>query len=210
MSPNLRPIVFGLKVRTRGFPSSFFVRPFSLFTSWRCSRWSRSALQKERGVLAEQRVVLEQEPVSGVWIEDELGVGQPLRQDKRVYGRDDYVMAPARDQDRVRNCAHMRVGRVLGAIPPRQGCSLRLYPRAHERRIALAFSRLEPIPEGRACRLARLGRFKEELEQSVPGWGNDAASRIVGLRSWVPSPLPGPVPARMRRRTSWGWCKARC
>src|SRR6266436_8840947 len=30
MSPNLRPIVFGLKVRTRGFRSSFFVRTFSL------------------------------------------------------------------------------------------------------------------------------------------------------------------------------------
>src|SRR5690348_12123668 len=52
-------------------------------------QWSRSALQEERGVLAEQRVVLEQEPVSGVWIENELGVGQPLRQDKRVHGRDD-------------------------------------------------------------------------------------------------------------------------
>ena len=84
-------------------------------------------------MLAEQRVVLEQEPVSGVWIEDELGVGQALRQDKRVHGRDDQVMAPACDQDRVRNCAHMRVGR--------------------------------------ACRPTRFGRFKEELEQSVPGWG---------------------------------------
>ncbi len=120
-------------------------------------------------MLAEQRVVLEQEPVSGVWIEDELGVGQPLRQDKSVHGRDDQVMAPARDQDRVRNFAQMRVGRVLGAIPAGQGCSLRLYPRAHERRIAFAFSPLEPIPEGRACRPARFGWFKEELEQSVPG-----------------------------------------
>src|SRR5712692_11810024 len=80
-------------------------------------------------------------------------------------------MAPACDQDRVRNFAQMRVGRVLGAIPPGQGCSLRLYPRAHERRIAFAFSPLEPIPEGRASRPARFGRFKEELEQSVPGWG---------------------------------------
>src|SRR3989442_13953773 len=51
MSPNLRPIVFGLKVRTRDFRSSFFVRTFSLFTSWWCSVWSRSALREERRVL---------------------------------------------------------------------------------------------------------------------------------------------------------------
>ncbi len=98
----------------------------------RCSRWSRSALQEERGVLAEQRVVLEQEPVSGVWIEDELGVGQAPRQDKRVHSRDDQVMAAARDQDRVRNFAQTRVGRVLVAIPAGQGCALRLYPRSHQ------------------------------------------------------------------------------
>jgi hypothetical protein len=40
-------------------------------------------------------VVLEQEPVSGIRIDDELGVGQPLRQDNCVHGRDDEVMAPA-------------------------------------------------------------------------------------------------------------------
>src|SRR5579864_4744276 len=83
------------------------------FPCWRCSRWSRSALQEERGVLAEQRVILEQEPVSGVWIEDELGVRQVLRQDKRVHGRDDHVMAPTRHQDRVRYFSEPRVGCVL-------------------------------------------------------------------------------------------------
>ncbi len=133
------------------------------------SRWSRSALQEERGMLPEQRVVLEQEPVSGVWIDDELGVGQPLCQDKSVHGRYDEVIAPARDEDRLRNFSQMRVCRVLVAIPPGQGRSLSLYPIASERRIAFAFSRLEPIPEGRTCRLARFGLFKEELEQSVPG-----------------------------------------
>jgi hypothetical protein len=78
-------------------------------------------------------------------------------------------MAPARDEDRVCNCSQMRVCRVLVTIPPGQGRSLSLYSKARERRIAFAFSRLEPIPEGRTCRLARFGRFKEELEQSVPG-----------------------------------------
>jgi WD40 repeat protein len=33
--------------------------------------------------------------VSGIRIDDELGVGQPLRQDNCVHGRDDEVMAPA-------------------------------------------------------------------------------------------------------------------
>jgi hypothetical protein len=49
-------------------------------------------------------MVLEQEPVSGIRIEDELGVGQALRQAYRVHGRDDEVMVPAGDQDRVRKC----------------------------------------------------------------------------------------------------------
>jgi len=44
----------------------------------------------------EQRVVLEQETVSGVWIDDQLSIGQMLRQDNRVHRRDDQVMATAR------------------------------------------------------------------------------------------------------------------
>ena len=39
------------------------------------SRSSRSAIQEERGMLAEQRMVLEQEPVSRIRIDDELSVG---------------------------------------------------------------------------------------------------------------------------------------
>ena len=53
-------------------------------------------------MLAEQRVVLEQEPVPRIRIEDELGVGQALRQAYRVHGRDDEVMIPARYQHWVR------------------------------------------------------------------------------------------------------------
>ena len=195
---------------TRGFRSSFFVRTFSLFTSWRCSRWSRSALQEERGMLAEQRVVLEQEPVSGVWIEDELGVGQPLRQDKRVHGRYDEVMAPARDEDRVCNCSQMRVCRVLVTIPPGQGRSLSLTPgpmRDGSRSPSRVWSRSQKAAP--AAWLVSVGSKKSWSSPFLDG-GNDAASRIVGLRSWVPSPFPGPVPARMRRRTSWGWLNARC
>ncbi len=122
-------------------------------------------------MLAEQRMVLEKEPVSGVWIDDELGVGQALRQDKRVHGRDNEVMAPAGDQDRLRNFAQMPVCRVLVAIPPGQGRALSLYPWARQIRIAFACTPLEPLQEGRPCRLARFGRFKEELEHSVRGWG---------------------------------------
>src|SRR6266568_9360795 len=135
------------------------------------SRWSHSGIQEERGMLPEQRVVLEQETVSGIWIDGEQGVRQSLRQNKSVHGRYDEVMAPARDEDRVRNFVQMRVCCVLVAIPAGQGRSLRLYPRARQRRIAFACSSLEPIQEGRTCRLARFGRFKEELELSVPGWG---------------------------------------
>ena len=45
-------------------------------------------------------MVLEQEPVSGIRIDDELGVRQPLRQDNCVHGRDDEVMAPAGGDNR--------------------------------------------------------------------------------------------------------------
>ena len=122
-------------------------------------------------MLSEQRVVLEQEAVSGIRIENELGVGQALRQDKRVHGRDDQIMAAAGDQHRVRYFSEPRVGRVLVAIPAGQGRSLSLHPRTREKRIALACSPLEPIPEGRPCRPARFARFKEELEQPIPGRG---------------------------------------
>jgi len=44
-------------------------------------------------------------------------------------------------------------------------------PWARQKRIAFACSRLEPLQEGRPCRLARFSRFKEELEHSVRGWG---------------------------------------
>lgn len=121
-------------------------------------------------MLPEQRVVLEQEAVSGIWIDGEQGVGQPLRQNNSVHGRYDEVIAPARDEDRLRNFSQMRVCRVLVAIPPGQGRSLSLYPVASERRIAFAFSRLEPIPEGRTCRLAGFGMFKEESYNSVLRW----------------------------------------
>ena len=56
-------------------------------------------------MLAEQRVVLEEEAVSGIGIEDELGVGQALRQAYRVHGRDDEIMAPSRHQHRVQQFA---------------------------------------------------------------------------------------------------------
>ena len=119
----------------------------------------------------EQRVVLEQETVSGVWIDDQLGVGQMLRQDNRIYGRDDQVIATARDQDWAPNVSQMRVCRLLVAIPLGQGRSMGVYSFASQIRIALACSRLESIPEGRTCCLARFALRKEELEQSIPGWG---------------------------------------
>src|SRR6266545_477437 len=68
------------------------------------------------------------------------------------------------------NVSQMRVCRLLVAIPPDQSRSLRLYPLASQKRIALAFSRLETLPEGRTCCLARFALLKEELENSVPGW----------------------------------------
>jgi len=52
-----------------------------------------------------------------VGIEDELGVGQALRQAYRVHGRDDQVMAPSSYQDRVHNFSQPRVGCVLALIP---------------------------------------------------------------------------------------------
>jgi hypothetical protein len=67
-------------------------------------------------VLAEQRVVLEEEAVPGIGIEDELGVGQVLRQAYGVHGRDDHVMAPARHQHRVPQFTQTRVGGVLALI----------------------------------------------------------------------------------------------
>jgi len=104
-----------------------------------------------------------------VGIEDELGVGQALRQAYRVHGRDDQVMAPSSYQDRVHNFSQPRVGCVLALIPAGQGRALRLDPRSREKRIMLACPRLQPIPEGRSCRLTRFGWFKEEPEQPVSG-----------------------------------------
>ena len=95
-------------------------------------REARSALQKERGVLAEQRVVLEEKAVSGIRIEDELGVGQALRQAYRVHRQDDEIMAPARHQHRVRHFAQPGVGGVLTLTPAGQGCALRLDPRSQK------------------------------------------------------------------------------
>ena len=43
------------------------------------------------------------------------------------------------------------------------------FPWAREKRIMLACPRLQPIPEGRPCRLACCGWFKEEPEQPVSG-----------------------------------------
>lgn len=120
-------------------------------------------------MLTEQHVVLEQEAMPGVGIEDELSVGQALRQHKRVHGRDDEVVAPARDQHRLRNFAQARVGRVLALIPAGQGRALHLDPRAGEKRIALAFPCLESFPVGHSGRLTRWTRLKEEPERSVPG-----------------------------------------
>ncbi len=90
-------------------------------------------------MLTEQRVVLEQETVSGVWIDGEQGVlRQPLRQDNSVHGRYDEVIATTRHEDRLRNFSQMRVCRVLVAIPPGQGmvrmlCNL---PKMHHRQVA--------------------------------------------------------------------------
>ena len=78
-------------------------------------------------------------------------------------------MAPARHQDRVQNFSQPRVGCVLALIPAGQGRALRLDPRSREKRIMLACPRLQPIPEGRPCRLTRFGWFKEEPEQPVSG-----------------------------------------
>ncbi len=41
--------------------------------------------------------------------------------------------------------------------------------RSREIRIMLACPRLQPIPEGRPCRLTRSARVKEEPEQLVSG-----------------------------------------
>ena len=110
-------------------------------------------------MLAEQRVVLEEEAVSGIWIEDELGVGQALRQAYRVHGRDDQVMAPARHQDRVQNFSEPRVGGVLALIPAGQGRALRLDPRSREKRIMLACPRLQPDSFRLVQRRAGAARF---------------------------------------------------
>src|SRR5262245_23045869 len=107
----------------------------------------------------EQRVVLEQETVSGVWIDDQLSIGQMLRQDNRVHGRYDQVIATARHEDGMPNVSQMRIGRLLVAIPPDQSRSLRVYPLANQKRIALACSRLETLPEGCTCCLARFALF---------------------------------------------------
>ena len=56
-------------------------------------------------MLFKQRVVLEQEAMPRVWIQDELGAGQPLRQHIGVEGRDNAIMAATRDEHWLRNVA---------------------------------------------------------------------------------------------------------
>ena len=99
-------------------------------------------------MLTEQRVVLKQEAVSGIWIDGEQGVRQSLRQDNRVHGWDDEVIAATRNEDGMLNFSQMRVRSVFVPIPPGQGRSLSLHPITCQKRIAFAFSRLEPVPEG--------------------------------------------------------------
>lgn len=99
-------------------------------------------------MLTEQRVVLEQEAVSGIWIDDEQSVRQSLRQDKSVHGRYDEVIAATRNQDGLHNVSQMRVRSVFVAIPPGQGRSLSLHTFTREKRVAFAFSRLDPVPVG--------------------------------------------------------------
>ncbi len=100
-------------------------------------------------MLTEQRVVLKQEAVSGIWIDGEQGVGQSLRQDKSVHGRDDEVIAATRHEDGMHNFSQMRVRSVFVPIPPGQGRSLSLHTFTSEKRLAFTFSRLESVPEGR-------------------------------------------------------------
>src|SRR5262245_2423047 len=130
-------------------------------------------------MLPEQYVVLKQETVARVWIDDQLGVRQMLRQNDRIHSRDDQVIAPAGDQGRVRDFLQMGVCRVLVTIPPGQGRALRFYAGARERRIAFAYARLELLPVSHAGRLTRFGRFKKELEKPVRDGGNAAASRAL-------------------------------
>ncbi len=74
-------------------------------------------------MLTEQRVVLKQEAMSGVWIDGEQGVRQSLRQDKSVHGRYDEVIAATRNEDGLHHFSQMRVRSVFVAIPPGQGRS---------------------------------------------------------------------------------------
>jgi hypothetical protein len=69
-------------------------------------------------MLTEQRVVLKQEAVSGIWINGEQGVRQSLRQDNGVHGRYDEVIAATRNEDGMLNFSQMRVRSVFASIPP--------------------------------------------------------------------------------------------
>ncbi len=68
-------------------------------------------------MLTEQRVVLIQEAVSGIWIDGEQGVRQSLRQDNSVHGWDDEVIAATRNEDGMLNFSQMRVRSVFVPLP---------------------------------------------------------------------------------------------
>ena len=70
-------------------------------------------------MLAEQGVVLEQEAMPSVWIQDEMGIGQLLRQHVCVDGRNNQIMTSACDEHWVRDVVQAWVRCTVTVVPAR-------------------------------------------------------------------------------------------
>ena len=54
--------------------------------------------------------VLKQRPMTGVWVDDELRIGQMRAERERVHRRDHDVVVPVGDQHRLSNLLQLSVG----------------------------------------------------------------------------------------------------
>jgi hypothetical protein len=91
-------------------------------------------------VVDEQLRVLEEKPVAGVRIDDQLGVRQKLRHRERVDRRHHHIVAAVRNQHRLLYLSQVVVGRIASA-PRDERLQLSADPFLRNRRLDLSDAR---------------------------------------------------------------------
>src|SRR6266576_1896062 len=100
----------------------------------RSCRYCPHSSKETQGVVDEQVRVLEEKPVTGVGIDDQLGVREKLRHRKRVNRRHHHVVAAVRNQHWLLDFRQMVVSRIALA-PCYERLELSLDPFLRNRRL---------------------------------------------------------------------------